>query len=240
MFDIQLEPHEQEISIPGLIERIVNPLGRKITKSSTSLRELVYELVDDEKKSAARKAYQNEVEKTILGDISNGRLSVAKYGNREIILVASLVRWTFSYGKNVMQSGIDGRESYAAAARTEMLKHAFLMEQEPETRPASEREAPAVELADNGVTTAQIVEAFGNLVNFGLGKAMTDRAEWTADARISSGTKGGRHKSTWNPVIMAIALRERNHVAISKLNQAFNSCKFLADWREEWNRFSSM
>ena len=139
-----------------------------------------------------------------------------------------------------MQSGVDGRESYAAAAKTAMLKHAFLMVQEAEATPASERETPAAELADKGVTTAQIVEAFGSLVNFRLGKAMTDKAEWTTDARISSGTKGGRHKSTWNPVIMATALGERKSVPMSKLNQAFNSYKFLADWREEWNRLSSM
>lgn len=240
MFDIRLEPHEQEISVPELVERILNPPGRRTTKSSTSFREWVYELVENEKNSAARKDYRDKVQRTILDEISNGRLIVAKYGNREIILVASLVRWTFSYGKNVMQSGVEGRESYAAAAKTEMLKHAFLMASEPQGRSAGEREAQAAELTDKGVTTAQIVQAFGNLVAFRLGKAMTDRAEWTVDARISNGTKGGRHKSTWNPVIIATALHERKGVPLPKLNQAFHSCKFLADWREEWDRFSLM
>lgn len=252
VFEIQLEPHEQEISIPKLIERIVNPAGRKITKSTTTLRELVYELVDDEKKTAARKKYRDEVEKSISDDISNGRLSVAKYGDREIILIPSLVQWTFGYGKNVKQSGIDGRESYAAAAKTEMLKEANSMIPEgqsatisvPKT-PAAETAAapstePAAEPPVKGVNTAQIVEAFDDLVNFGLGKAMTDRAVWTSDARVTSGTKGGKHKSLWNPVIMATALHERNKVPMPKLNQVFNTYKFLADWREDWNRFSAI
>jgi hypothetical protein len=96
------------------------------------------------------------------------------------------------------------------------------------------------EPAVKGLTTAQIVEAFDGLVNFRLGKAMTDRALWTCDARITSGTKGGRYKSLWCPVIMATALHELKNVPMPKLNKAFNTCNFLADWREEWNRFSTM
>lgn len=110
----------------------------------------------------------------------------------------------------------------------------------PQPAPASEPGTPAAEPAAKGVTTAQIAEAFDSLVTFGLSKAMTDRAAWTSDARITSGTRGGKHKSLWNPVIMATALQERNNVPMPKLNQAFNTCKFLADWREEWNRFSKM
>ena len=207
----------------------------------------MYELVDDEKKTAARKRYRDEVEKVISDDISNGRLSVAIYGDREIILIPSLVRWTFCYGKNVKQSGIDGRESYADAAKAEMLKQAHstmpvlqaATASEPATPAAAPTTEPAAEPAVKGVTTVQIVEAFGGLVSFGLGKAMTDRSVWTSDARITSGTKGGKHKSLWNPVIMATALHERNKVPMPKLNQAFSACKFLADWREEWNRFSA-
>lgn len=106
----------------------------------------------------------------------------------------------------------------------------------PESSPLMSASEPAVK----GLTTAQIVEAFDGLVNFGLGKAMTDRALWTCDARITSGTKGGRHKSLWCPVIMATALHERNSVPMPKLNKAFNTCNFLADWRDEWNRLSTM
>jgi len=240
VFDIQLKPDEQEISIPDLIERVVNQFGPKVTNSSASFRELVYEVLENEKKSAAREGYRDEVERTILRDISGGRLSVDKYGNRDIILVASLVRWTFSYGKNVLQSGIAGRESYAAAAKTAMLERPFLMTEEREATPLGERETSAAELADKGITTAEIVEAFDGLVNFNLGKAMTDGAAWTSVARISKGTRGGRHKSLWDPVILATALQERKNVPLSKLNQAFNSYKFLARWREDWNRFSAM
>lgn len=110
----------------------------------------------------------------------------------------------------------------------------------PQAAPASGPVRPAAELAAEGLTTRQIVEAFAGLVAFKLGKSMTDRAAWTGDARITSGTKGGRYKSRWNPVIMATALHERNKVPMLKLNQAFNTCKFLAAWREEWNRLSTM
>jgi hypothetical protein len=106
--------------------------------------------------------------------------------------------------------------------------------------PESEPVTTTAEPAAKGVTTAQIVDAFGGLVNFGLGKAMTDRTLWTCDARITSGTKGGRYKSLWCPVIMATALHELKNVPMPKLNKAFNTCNFLADWREEWNRFSTM
>lgn len=95
---------------------------------------------------------------------------------------------------------------------------------------------PAVE----GVTTAQIVEAFGSLVEIRLAKAMTDGAVWTRDARRSTGTRGGKHLSRWDPVIMATALSEKHKVPLPRLNQAFHTYKFLAAWREEWTRFSTM
>lgn len=110
----------------------------------------------------------------------------------------------------------------------------------PQTAPAIRLVPPASESVRNGLTTAQIVEAFDDLVTFNLGKSMTDKAMWTHDARITSGTRGGRYKSLWDPVIMATAIRERNNVPMPKLNQAFNSYPFLADWREDWNRYSKM
>jgi len=115
--------------------------------------------------------------------------------------------------------GLDGADKHAqqAAPAGEPLPHAI-----------------------KGVTTAEIDVAFGGLVDFKLRKAMTDRAAWTLDARISTGTKGGRHKSLWNPVILATALAERKRVSLPRLNQAFSTCKFLARWREEWDRFSTM
>ena len=106
--------------------------------------------------------------------------------------------------------------------------------------PAEAPVTPATSPAVKGVTTAQIVEAFGHLVSINLGKAMTDKALWTKDARITNGTRGGKHKALWNPVILATALHERSSTPMMKLNQAFNTFKFLADWREEWNRFSAM
>ena len=106
----------------------------------------------------------------------------------------------------------------------------------PAEAPVTTATSPAVK----GVTTAQIVEAFGHLVSINLGKAMTDKALWTKDARITSGTRGGKHKTLWNPVILATALHERSSTPMMKLNQAFNTFRFLADWREEWNRFSAM
>lgn len=110
----------------------------------------------------------------------------------------------------------------------------------PQTAPASKPVTPAAESDVKGVNTAQIVDAFNDLVVIDLGKAMTDKALWTLDARITSGTKGGRYKSLWDPVVMATALHERYKVPMKKLNQAFYTHQFLADWREEWTRLSTM
>lgn len=115
--------------------------------------------------------------------------------------------------------------------------------------PAGNAPAPAVEMpkpankvgastSATGVTTAKIVEAFADLVSINLGKAMTDGAAWTREARITRGTRGGRYKSLWHPVILATALLEKHRAPLTKLNQAFNSHRFLAEWREEWERFS--
>jgi hypothetical protein len=121
VFDIKLEPYEQEIPVPKLIDRIVNSSGRRVTKSPSTFRELVYGLVDDEKIAATRKIYRDKVEKLISEEIANGRLHVTKFGAIETILVLSLVQWTFSHGRDVTQSGIEGRESYAAVAKAAML-----------------------------------------------------------------------------------------------------------------------
>lgn len=105
-----------------------------------------------------------------------------------------------------------------------------------EAAPAGEPVTQAVK----GVTTAEIDEAFGALVHFKLRKAMTDRAAWTFDARLSTGARGGRHKSLWNPVILATMLQEQKRVPLTMLNKAFNAHKFLARWHEEWTKAWTM
>lgn len=121
MFNIRLEPYEQEISVSKLIDRIVSSSGQRVTKSPTTLRELVYKLAEDENVAATKRIFRDKVEKSISEEILNGRLHITKIGAVETILVLSLVRWTFIYGREVTQSGIDGRESYAAVAKAAML-----------------------------------------------------------------------------------------------------------------------
>jgi len=96
---------------------------------------------------------------------------------------------------------------------------------------------PAAEAAVKGVTTGEIDMAFGGLVsNMKLKKAMGDGAtKWLLDARISKGSPGREgHQAQWNPLILAVALCERNLATKRVLSRAFLDHSFLADWREEW------
>lgn len=89
-----------------------------------------------------------------------------------------------------------------------------------------------------GITKQQALTAFGGLVTIKLSSAMEDAKQWIVPARTSKGTKGGRHESMWNPVLLAIALYEHKKVPKPKLNHAFFTHSFLSAWLDEWKEQS--
>lgn len=96
---------------------------------------------------------------------------------------------------------------------------------------------PTQQAASKFITKSQAVTAFGGLVEIDLAGAMEEGKQWILDARVSKGARG-RYQSMWNPVLLAIALREHKMVPKPKLNQAFFTHDFLSDWREEWHEHS--
>lgn len=88
------------------------------------------------------------------------------------------------------------------------------------------------------LTTKEIDDLFGHLAEFDLAKAMTDNAVWTQGAKVSKGTRGGRHKNLWNPVALAAALHERLPNSKRKsLSAIFERQPLLEPWRETWSQF---
>lgn len=90
-----------------------------------------------------------------------------------------------------------------------------------------------------GITKGQVRMAFGDLVkNINFSKTLAEVPKWLEDARVSKGTQGGRHKTMWCPVLLAVALHERQHATRRQLNNAFFDHKFLMPWWEEWREQS--
>ena len=89
-----------------------------------------------------------------------------------------------------------------------------------------------------GISKTQALEAFAELVNINLKSALEDVPNWIADARLSKGTAGGRHKTVWCPILLAVCLNEQHRVKKARLNQAFFSNEFLKNWRERWHEQS--
>lgn len=85
-----------------------------------------------------------------------------------------------------------------------------------------------------GITKAQAIDAFGRLIRTNLKSALEDAPKWIADARASKGTPGGRHKTIWCPVLLAVAFYETHRVPLALLNRVFREHDFLNDWRDEW------
>jgi hypothetical protein len=96
----------------------------------------------------------------------------------------------------------------------------------------------AAPLLMKGITKQQALIAFDSAANGKLKNALEDASKWIVDARVSKGTPGGRHKTKWNPVVMAIAIREHCKTPKEKLNQVFTANSFLREWREEWEEKS--
>lgn len=86
----------------------------------------------------------------------------------------------------------------------------------------------------NVITTTQALTAFEEMTNpFNLRKLLSDKPKWIKVACIDSGKQGSR-VGTWNPLLLAIALRDQKKIPKSKLTSAFSTHKFLFDWRDDW------
>lgn len=86
-----------------------------------------------------------------------------------------------------------------------------------------------------GITKAQALTAFGDLVKVNFTKVLTEVPRWIEDARVSKGTRGGRHKTIWCPILLAVALHQREYATKKQLNRVFFDHEFLKLWREEWH-----
>jgi hypothetical protein len=86
----------------------------------------------------------------------------------------------------------------------------------------------------NGIDKQQAITAFDHLISIELKKALEDKPDWIATACLQNGTPGGKHKTIWSPVLLAICLRDRFGTSQQKLNSAFMEHSFLRGWTEEW------
>jgi hypothetical protein len=92
-------------------------------------------------------------------------------------------------------------------------------------------------LSARGINKDQVMKAFGELVKgIDFKKALGNGKGLFGDcgARTQKGTPGGRHKALWNPVILAVGLKEKCYVTKPHLKMAFNDHSFLSDWADEW------
>jgi hypothetical protein len=87
-----------------------------------------------------------------------------------------------------------------------------------------------------GIDKTQALIAFASLVPVKMEKQLSDGKHifGSDGARVYRGTKGRRHTSLWDPVLLSVGLNERYGVPRIKLNKAFYEHSFLAPWREEW------
>lgn len=111
--------------------------------------------------------------------------------------------------------------------------------------PVSGPVTPAAALTvppSEGITKQQVLIAFEALVKpFNLKKALENGKGLYGEtapgsARTQKGTPGAKHAALWNPVILAVGLRDKYSVPMLHLKGAFNSHSFLRKWADEWNR----
>ena len=88
----------------------------------------------------------------------------------------------------------------------------------------------------DGVTKEQVLQAFGSFLSINLGKALADGKGLFGDegARIVKGTRGGKNLALWDPVHLAIGLRENYLVSMTHLSRAFEQHDFLRKWADRW------
>lgn len=113
----------------------------------------------------------------------------------------------------------------------------------PQAAPASEPVTPAAVLTlppAEGITKQQVLIAFEALVKpfdlkkaLGNGKGLYGETA-SGSARTQKGTRGAKHAALWNPVILAIGLRDKYSVPMLHLKNAFNDHSFLRKWADEW------
>ncbi|WP_426110414.1 hypothetical protein [Massilia sp. PWRC2] len=89
-----------------------------------------------------------------------------------------------------------------------------------------------------GISKSQVLDAFSDLVDIDLASALEDVPKWISHARLRKGTPGGRHKTIWCPILLAVCLNEKHRVKKVQLNQAFFKHGFLKEWREQWHEQS--
>jgi hypothetical protein len=89
--------------------------------------------------------------------------------------------------------------------------------------------------SQEGLTTREMDDVFGNLVpSLGLYEILKNGAKWVIPARLSRGTKGGRHRTKWDPVVFSFAYESLHGVSRKRLQAIFDNEPLLAPWRDSW------
>jgi hypothetical protein len=123
VFNIQLEPSEQAISVEDLVQRIVKSVSQPRNASPKGegptefMRRVLYE-------NSAVDECRVKVQAAVDAAISDGSLRVATLYGRRLITIDALVDWTAPHNRTVTQLGTGGRESYVASYLTKLLKKA--------------------------------------------------------------------------------------------------------------------
>jgi hypothetical protein len=152
VFNIQLEPSEQAISVEDLVQRIVKSASQPRSASPTSegptefMRRILYEnnVVDE---------CRVRVQAAVDAAISDGSLRVTMLHGRRLLKIDALVDWTAPHNRTVTQLGTGGRESYVDSYMTKILKEAKPLKPSgavsDTTKEADEWIAKAVEIANS-------------------------------------------------------------------------------------------
>lgn len=97
--------------------------------------------------------------------------------------------------------------------------------------------AAKVEAVKRGITKQQAINAFEGL-HFDRdkwSKRLADPPDWLKECRVTPGVQGRRTSATWNPVLIAAALIDKE-IGIKKLDAVFVRLK---DWADEWREASA-
>lgn len=90
--------------------------------------------------------------------------------------------------------------------------------------------------AVRGITKDQVVTAFGHLTAINLANALANGKGLFSkeQAKVTSGTRGGRHAALWDPVLLAVGFNENYQASRAHLSRVFTDNHFLTPWWEEW------
>lgn len=189
----------------------------------------------------------HEVWEAVNSDANLAKLEILEFSGRMLwkVNLAGFVQWAIDKGFQPPAELISfaAGSPTAASPSTPTVSTDSTAEAEQTSAkcvpaPVSSSARTTNSIASNGLTKEKILTAFEDLLNgrYGLRKAMGDgETKWLLDARISKGTPGrGGHKAQWNPLLLAVALREKGYATKADLNRAFFQHSFLAEWRDEW------